>query len=55
MPATPPPNLIDDTAPITQSLFDGDDALNHHPVHSAAPLTSSFFDQEDRTDQHPVP
>lgn len=55
MPATPPPDVIDDTAPITESVFDRDDDLNYHPVQSAAPLTSSWFDQEDRADEHPVP
>ena len=55
MPATPPPNVIDDAAQITESVFDHADNLDHHPVHSAASIASSSFDQEDRADEHPVP
>jgi hypothetical protein len=55
MPATPPPDVVDDAAPITESFFDRQDDLNDHPVRSAAPITSSSFDQEDRADEHPVP
>jgi hypothetical protein len=55
MPATPPPDVINDAAPVTESFFDRQDDLNGHPVHSAAPITSSWFDKEDRADEHPVP
>jgi hypothetical protein len=55
MPATPPPDVVEDSRPITGSVFDREDDFNRHPVNSARAITGSTFDREDRVDEHPVP
>jgi hypothetical protein len=57
-PQPPPPrssDVIDDGAPITESVFDKEDLTDHHPVDSDGPITESVFDKEDLVDHHPVP
>lgn len=55
MPATPPPDVVDDSHPLTRSVFDRQDSVNRHPVDSDRPITRSTFDREDAVDEHPVP
>ena len=55
MPAAPPPDVVDDSHPITGSVFDHQDDINRHPVDSDRPFTRSTFDREDAVDEHPVP
>jgi hypothetical protein len=55
MPATPPPDVVDDSQSIAGSVFDRDDDFNRHPVNSTRAITGSTFDREDRVDEHPVP
>lgn len=55
MPATPPPDVVEDSRPIAGSVFDQEDDFNRHPVNSARAITGSTFDREDRVDEHPVP
>jgi len=55
MPAAPPPDVVDDSRPITGSVFDREDGIDRHPVNSARSITGSTFDREDRVDEHPVP
>jgi hypothetical protein len=56
--APPPPrssDVVDDSRPITESVFDKEDLIDHHPVDSDGPITESVFDKEDLVDHHPVP
>jgi hypothetical protein len=55
MPAAPPPDVIDDSRPITGSVFDHQDYIDRHPVGSDRSITGSKFDREDAIDEHPVP
>jgi hypothetical protein len=66
--AGPPPprpprssDVVDDSRPITESVFDKEDLTDHHPVNDHhpveddGPITGSVFDNEDLVDHHPVP
>ncbi len=55
MPASPPPDVVDDRQPITGSVFDHQDYIDRHPVESARSITGSTFDREDAINEHPVP
>jgi hypothetical protein len=55
VPAAPPPDLVEDSHSITESVFDHQDSINRHPVDSDRPVIRSTFDREDAVDKHPVP
>jgi hypothetical protein len=51
----PRDDVVDDSRPITGSVFDREDLIDRHPVNSDRSITESTFDREDLKDDHPVP
>lgn len=51
----PRDDVVDDSRPITGSVFDKEDLIDRRPVNPARSITESTFDREDLKDDHPVP